>query len=131
MRGNYPLTRAKLHAAALQLLGHPECRLIYGPLATTYGRADWDDIMPPTNIVIRIDANADPLGHLGVVVHELLHILLYPCFVGRLTEDYLEVAILAYEADLAAYINASPRRRALWEALIARKLSEVTDAPAS
>lgn len=122
MRGNYPLTRPKMHRALLQLLAHDEVRLTYKGMVKREGFADWDDIMPPTNITILVDANTNPLDHVSAVIHELLHVTLYPSFVGRLADDYLEVAVLAFERDMWAYVKRSPARLAKWYELIQRKL---------
>lgn len=123
MRGNYPLTRTKMHAALLQLLAHDEVRVTYKGMLKREGFVDWDDIMPPTNITILVDANTDPLNHVSAVIHELLHVTLYPCWLGRLSEDYLEVGVLAYERDMYEWVKKSPARLAKWNALIAKKLN--------
>ena len=123
MRGNYPLTRVKMHRVLLELLAHDEVRLTYKGMVKREGFADWDDIMPPTNITLLVDANTNPTSHLSAVLHELLHIALYPCFVGRLHDDYLEVSVLAFETDMYQYVKRSPARLAKWNALIEKKLT--------
>lgn len=127
MRGNYPLTRVKMHRVLLELLAHDEVKLRYKFMATREGFVDWDDIMPPTNITIFIDANTDPSNHVSAVLHELLHVALYPCWVGRLSDDYLEVGMLAFEADMYQYVKRSPSRLAKWNTLIEEKLKGDAD----
>ena len=127
MRGNYPLTRPRLHAVLLELLEHGEVRLRYRAMSDNEGFVDWDDIMPPTNITIDVDANTNPTAHVSAVVHELLHVALYPMFCGRMSDDYAEVAVLAYERDMFEYIRKSPARMARWMATIEVKLSNKGD----
>lgn len=122
MRGNYPLTRPKLHRVLLDLLRHDEVRLRYKAMRKNEGFVDWDDIMPPTNITIDVDANTNPTAHLSAVVHELLHVAFYPMLVGRMSDEFSEVGILAYERDMYAYIQRSPSRVAKWTAAIEAKL---------
>lgn len=85
------------------------------------GHIVWDDISPPTNLNIKIDANENPTQHLSAVIHELLHVILCPMFVGRMAMDYQEIAVLAYETDMYAYITKSPARLAKWNDLIGQK----------
>lgn len=90
------------------------------------GRSDWDDILPPTKIIIKVDANQQTgvMDHIGTVVHELLHVILINMFLGWFTEEMEEVGILAYDAHMMNYIRKSPKRLHRWEELINQKLSE-------
>jgi len=76
--------------------------------------------------VIKVDANQQTgaMDHIGTVVHELLHVVFINMFIGWLTEDMEEIAILAYDADMLAYIRKSPKRLHTWEEAINRKLHE-------
>ena len=121
MKGNYPLSRAKLHRALLELLQHPEVHLTYQPLKWG-GKCDWDDISPPTNIRIKIDANGGEA--VRFVIHELLHVILAPIFVGRLDETLEEVTVVAFDTYMWAYVEKSPERHARWARLIKKKLDE-------
>jgi hypothetical protein len=126
VRGNYPLTRARLHSVLLELLNHPEVSLSFGLMTAQQGLSNWNCILPPTNIVIKVDANQQTgaMDHIGTVVHELLHVVFINMFIGWLTEDMEEIAILAYDADMLAYIRKSPKRLHTWEEAINRKLHE-------
>lgn len=84
------------------------------------GLAVWDDICPPTNIQISIDANSG--DHTSSVIHELLHIILYPCYVGRLDDELIEVQILGMEQFMYNYVKKSPKRVSTWSGLIQKKL---------
>jgi hypothetical protein len=88
------------------------------------GRVVWDTVLPPRDISITIDANDDPLQHISTVIHELFHVVLYVAFFGWFSDDYEEVAILAYERDMYEYVKNSPQRLAKWTALIECKLRE-------
>ena len=124
MRGNYPLTRDKTHRVLLEILAHQETTLVYKHMVKNEGRIDWDDISPPTNIVIKIDANENPLDHVSAVIHELMHIVLYPIHIGRFSDDYREIGVLAYEKDMYEHVKRSKRRLSRWVDLIAEKLKE-------
>lgn len=93
------------------------------------GLSNWDDVCPPTNIQIDVDANQQTgvLDHLSTVVHELLHVILMPMCLGWLTEDMEEIVILAFDADMTAYIRKSPARLARWTEAINTKLNEAPD----
>lgn len=124
MRGNYPLTRKKLHAALIELLEHPEVRLRYSTMTAQQGHSLWDDITPPTNIVLRVDANRAPLDHLSTVIHELAHVVLRTMFVGFVADDLEEVMVLAIERDLYDYVKRSRQRLERWNEAIKSKLPE-------
>lgn len=93
-------------------------------MLTTAGTVLWDDIFPPTNIRIKIDANDGE--HVKKVVHELLHVMLYDLWVGRLDATLDEVLIDAMTTDMYLYVNKSKTRLALWLDLIDEKLKEDT-----
>ena len=90
------------------------------------GHCDWDECHPPTKIVIKVDANQQTgeVDHIGTVVHECLHVILYPMILGWLTDDMEEVAILAFDAVVVKYIRKSPKRLAAWTEAINTKLKE-------
>lgn len=123
MRGNYPLTRVSLHRVCLDLLAHHEATLSYRHSPNNEGFVDWDEVVPISCIHLFIDANTSPLDHISAVLHELLHVVLCNCFIGRMSDEYQEVAILAYERDLYDYIKRSPARLKKWQTLIRSKLS--------
>lgn len=91
------------------------------------GHCDWDECHPPTKIVIKVDANQQTgeIDHIGTVVHELLHVILYPMVLGWLTDEMEEVVILAFDAVVVKYIRKSPTRIAAWTEAINTKLKEV------
>jgi hypothetical protein len=124
MRGNPPLTTAKMNSALLELLKHPEVRLEFGPMRAQQGLADWHCIFPPTRIIIKVDANQQTgaIDHIGTVVHELIHVLLGPMFLGWVDDEMEEVAVLAYDAHIVNYIRKSPKRLHAWEEAINEKL---------
>jgi len=121
MKGNYPLSRVRLHRALLELLAHPEVFLELAPMRDG-GRAHWDDITPPTNIRIKVDANAGE--QVRFVIHELLHIILHPMFIGHVDNTLEEVCVVALDTYFGDYVMKSPKRLAKWTALIAAKLDE-------
>lgn len=84
----------------------------------------WDEIFPPTNFHIRVDANQQTgaLDHIGTVVHELLHVVVYPLSLGRFSDDLDEVLTLALDAHMLAYIRKSPKRVTEWTEAINQKL---------
>lgn len=86
----------------------------------------WDEIMPPTDIRIKVDANQQTgvVDHIGTVVHELLHIVVYPMSLGRFADDLDEVMVLALDAYMLAYIRKSPKRLHEWTEAINTKLKE-------
>ena len=89
------------------------------------GLSDWDDVVPPTNIIITVNAN-DQTGvadHVAVVIHELLHVMFMPMCLGWLTEEMEEVVILALDAHMSKYVTESPTRLHLWEKEIAKKIA--------
>lgn len=90
------------------------------------GYCDWDDLFPPTNIEIKVDANQqiDGIDHIGTTVHELLHVLLMPMCLGWLSDDLEEHVILAMDKVITAYVRKSPKRLHTWTELIATKLKE-------
>jgi hypothetical protein len=92
----------------------------------TQGRADWDDICPPTNIRIKVDANQQTgeIDHIGTVVHELIHIIVMPSVLGWYDEALEEVIVLAMDAHMIAYIRKSPKRLHEWTETINEKLKE-------
>jgi len=81
--------------------------------------------MPPTNIRIRVDANGG--DDLSVVIHELLHVIYYPMFVGRTDSTLEEVCILALEHYMLAYVMKSHERVAKWRKVIKKKLDANTE----
>lgn len=93
------------------------------------GLSLWDEIAPPTNIVIKVDANQQTgtMDHVSTVVHELLHVVLITMFIGMFDDALEEVCILALDADMMAYIRRSPRRLHLWEEAINSKLQKGTE----
>lgn len=96
-----------------------------GPQRSQDAHIQWDDVFPPTNIRIAIDANAgDPVK---LALHELLHLVLYDMHVGRLDETLEEVMIIAYENYIYAYIEASPKRKAEWVRVITKRIDDTTE----
>lgn len=85
-------------------------------------QVNWDDVFPPTNIHVTLDANSgDPVK---LLIHELLHVVLYDMIVGRLDATLEEVIIIAYEKYIYDYAQASPKRLARWNRLVARRTDE-------
>src|SRR5713226_5404038 len=125
MKGKYPLSRAKLNQVLLELLAHPEVKLTFSTMLAQQGLSNWFDVHPPTNIDIKIDANQQTgvMDHISTVIHELLHVLFCTMFLGWVDEDLEEVAILAYDADILAYVRKSPKRLHRWEEAINAKLA--------
>lgn len=83
---------------------------------------EWDEVFPPTNIRIKVDANNG--DHVSSVIHELLHVVFYDMLYGRLDAKLDEVVILALERDTYEYVKKVPSRYLIWDQLINRKLSE-------
>ncbi len=90
------------------------------------GLNEWDDILPPTNIRIKVDANQQTgvVDHIGTVVHELLHVIIFPMCLGWLSEDLEEAIVVALDAQMMAYIRKSPVRLHRWTEAINTKLKE-------
>ena len=130
MRGKLPLTLSKLTAACLELLKHPEVTLTFQHMTAQQGHCDWREMFPPTNIVIRVDANQQTgeVDHIGTVAHELIHVLTAPMTTGWLADDMEEITVLAYDAAVIAYIRKSPKRLAAWTETINAKLKESDEA---
>ena len=127
MKGNYPLTTAKLNRVLLELLRHPEVHLTFQHQTAQQGHNTWNLISPPTAIRIKVDANQQTgnVDHIGTVVHELLHVVVYPHLsLGRFDDDIDEVLTLAMDAHMIAYIRKSPRRLHTWTEAIDAKLKE-------
>ena len=80
----------------------------------------WDDLFPPTKIKVIVNANAGDV--LVSVIHELIHVVLYETFLGRLGATLEEVCVVALEQQIVAYVRAKPARLAKWDAAIAAKL---------
>ncbi len=108
----------------LELLRHPEVHLTYQMMTGQQGHCLWDWVGPPTNIRIRVDANQQTgaIDHIGTVVHELLHLIVFPMSLGRFSDDLDEVLVLALDAHMVTYIRKSPRRLQLWTEAINQKL---------
>ena len=85
------------------------------------GFVQWDELFPPTNIRIKVDANDGK--HISSTIHELLHIILYPMHCGHLDDELIEVDILAYERFMDAYVGKSARRLQTWTQAIDAKLA--------
>lgn len=88
------------------------------------GHIEYDDLTPPTNIQIKIDANTAPLNHMSAVIHELLHVVSDSLHAGRLADDLKEVLVLSLERHMYEYVKSSKTRLAKWNSLIERKLAE-------
>jgi hypothetical protein len=88
------------------------------------GLSLWDEITPPTNIVIKVDANQQTgvMDHISTVIHELLHVVFISTFIGIVDGSLEEVCILALDAHMMEYIRKSPKRLHLWEEAINTKL---------
>lgn len=95
------------------------------PMRAQDALVTWDELFPPTKIRIKVDANTGQ--HIASVVHELLHVLLYETFLGRIGATLEEVCIVALEQYMNAYIMKSPARVAKWTALIESKLPQIDD----
>lgn len=109
----------------MELIRHPEVKLSYQALKYG-GKCDWDDIIPPTNIRIKVDANSGEAHRF--VVHELLHVILYPMLFRRLDETLEEVVVVAMDAYMWSYIEKSPARHAEWAKAVKTKLNEGMEA---
>ena len=97
-------------------------KITTGPQRNQDAQVNWDDVFPPTNIHVALDANSgDPVK---LLIHELLHVVLYDMFVGRLDETLEEVIIVAYEKYIYDYVQAKPSRLAKWNRLVARRTDE-------
>ena len=98
-------------------------------MSAQQGLSEWDEIGPPTNIKITVDANQQTgtLDHVSTVVHELLHVLLVGMCIGWLTEEVEEVVILALDDDMMKYIRKSPARFHKWEEGINSKLKQTEE----
>lgn len=125
MKGKYPLNRPKLHKALLELLQHPEVVVRFKHMTAQSGLSDWDDVVPPTNIIISVNANDQTAmaDHVAIVIHELLHVMFMPMCLGWLTEEVEEVVILALDAHMSKYVMESPARLHRWEKEIAKKIA--------
>lgn len=120
-----PYTVQTLHQKLLDLLANEQVHLELTNLRQADALVTWDELFPPTNIRIKVDANAGQ--HIASVVHELLHVTLYETFLGRLGATLEEVCVVALENYLNAYIMKSPARIARWTALIESKLPQIDD----
>lgn len=129
MKGSYPLTRPKLHACLLELLKRPEVHLTAQTLKGDFaGDVSWEELHPPTDIYIRVNANAGDA--VQFVIHELLHVVMFPMIVGRLDDTLEEVLIVAYELYMFEYVKKSPKRLSVWNSIIQQKMNEgKTDIP--
>lgn len=86
------------------------------------GDVQWDDITPPTKIYVKIDANNPEV--IRLVIHELLHVIVQPMLVGRFDDTLEEVIMMSLDTVMFEYVKKSPKRVALWTALIDKKLNE-------
>lgn len=125
MKGTYPLNRAKLHRALLELLQSPQVTLRQTAMRAQAGHSDWDDVFPPSNIKIRVDANSgDPVE---ITIHELVHVVLHPMTLGHVDSTLDEVIVDAVTMYIFTYVQKNPSRLKTWTALIKRKLKESDD----
>ncbi len=126
MKGKFPLSKAKLNAALLQMLLHPEVHLTYQHQTAQQGMNVWDEIHPPTNLRVKVDANQQTgvVDHIGTVVHELIHVVVMPMCLGWFTEDLEEAIVCALDAQMMTYIRRSPTRLHAWTEAINTKLKE-------
>lgn len=90
------------------------------------GHCEWDECHPPTNIRIKVDANQQTgaIDHISTVVHELLHVIMYPAVLGWFTDEVEEILVLAVDAEMTKYIRKSPKRLSAWTEAIDAKLKE-------
>ena len=116
-----PYTPQTLHRRLLKLLEHKEVSLHFKNLVASQANVEWDELFPPTNIRIYVDANNGQ--HIESVVHELLHVLLYEMFLGRVGATIEEVIVDSLEKYLSLYIHKTPARVHRWTQLIEHKLS--------
>lgn len=123
MRGKYPLTPARLYRTLLTFLEHREVHLTFQSLRDG-GNCEWDEIFPPTNIRIKVDANTG--DHIEFVIHEIVHIIYLPMHLGYVDDTLEEVNVVATGAYMSNYVHKSPKRLARWTALIEKKLREDT-----
>ena len=130
MKGKWPLTTTRLHRALMELLQHPEVHLTFQPMTAQQGHCSWNEIYPPTDIRIKVDANQQTgaIDHIGTVVHELLHVIVFPISLGRFSDDIDEVIVLALDAHMLAYIRKSPKRLQEWTEAINQKLIDADKA---
>jgi hypothetical protein len=127
LKGTYPLTLVKLHRILLEILKHPETKFALRHMTKYTAAANWDHILPPTNLLIRIDANnsENPSDYILEVAHELTHIAFCGMVIGWLDAQLEEAVILGVEKLLTEYITSSPKRKSRWTAAIQQKLSEM------
>jgi hypothetical protein len=105
----------------LEFLQHPEVHLTYGPLKTA-AKVEWDNILPPTNVRIKIDANCgDTVNYL---IHEIIHILFHGMFLGWVDGKLEEAAVVGLDQYMYEYVKRSPVRFARWNDTISTKLNE-------
>lgn len=89
------------------------------------GHSDWDDVYPPSNIKIRVDANGgDPVE---ITIHELIHVVFHPMTLGHVDDTLDEVIVDAMTHYIFAYVQKSPARLKQWTVLIKKKLKESDD----
>lgn len=86
------------------------------------GHVKWDEVFPPSSIIIKVDANTgEPLES---IVHELLHVVLYPMTLGHLDATLDEIVVIAMTSYMYEFILKNPARLKQWNALVKRKLKE-------
>lgn len=120
MKGSYPLSKQRLHRALLELLQHSEVSLTFRPMRVDAGNVEYEEIFPPTDIRIHIDANNG--DNVRFVIHELLHLILCPMFIGHIDKTLEEVCILGLENYMFDYVQKVPTRYVLWDRTIKKKL---------
>jgi hypothetical protein len=89
------------------------------------GDVDWDPILPPTNIKIVVDANAET-DLIRFVIHELIHITMCGMFVGWVDDQLEEACMLGMEELVYAHVKKSPERERQWRAVLEAKFAEAT-----
>lgn len=109
----------------LELLRHSETTVAFQAMRVDGGDVHWHEILPPTCIRIRIDANTADVTRF--VIHELIHVVILPIIVGRFDDTLEEAVLLSLEEQLDRYVKKSPARRLLWEDEIKKKVDEGLD----
>jgi len=86
------------------------------------GHVNWEEVWPPTSVKIKVDANAgEPLES---IVHELIHVVLYPMTLGHIDATLDEVLVVAMTSYVYDFIAKNPARLKQWNILVKRKLKE-------
>lgn len=86
------------------------------------GNVDFSDKFPPAKIEIDLDLNA--LEPIGIVIHELIHVVMSELVLGKFDESLEEVIVLGLDKYIYDWVKASPARKRKWQTLLDKKLAE-------